>query len=234
VHFHDADDLFAPGWCDQVRDRLEAAHPDALFTEVAWYQDGNLLQGQVLGLEELRRSQDLLRFCIRGALLPASGTYLRERVAAIGGYSTDYWQSEDYEFHIRLARSGVRFELICHPLIQIRIRAASRSNDRIRVYADGVRALEKLAKDVGPQYQQDVCEALARAGRTLYQLGAITEAKHAFAIAYQVGRPRFPEQSPAYRMIAASCGPMFAERVGRTYRAALPPTARGYLRFARA
>src|SRR6266853_241252 len=44
VHFHDSDDLFAPGWHHEVAARLGADRLDAVFTEAASYQDGKMLQ----------------------------------------------------------------------------------------------------------------------------------------------------------------------------------------------
>src|SRR5205807_8952919 len=34
VHFHDADDLFSPGWHTRVSDALDATGADAVFTEI--------------------------------------------------------------------------------------------------------------------------------------------------------------------------------------------------------
>ena len=140
----------------------------------------------------------------------------------MGGYSTDYWQSEDFEFHLRLALSGIRYEIIDRPLVRIRHHEGSRSRDRVRVWVDAARALEKLAGKAGAPYTQDFCDALAKMGGHLYQLGAYDEARRVFAVAYDLGRPRFPGQSRLYRTLAAVCGAMRAEYAGRVYRRLLP------------
>jgi len=230
VHFHDADDLFAPTWLREVRVRMDEGRIDALFTEVASYRDGKLVQEHVLGLESLERDPDLVRFCIRGALLSSSGTYRRDAVLAIGGYSTQYWQSEDYEFHIRLAARSLRFGVILNPLIRQRLHDKNRSGDQRRVWVDAVRILEALSAELKPEYMPDVCDALAKAGGILFRMGALPEARHAFAVARRVGRPRFAGQPAAYRLLARSCSPMFAERVGQTYRSLLPNDLRKALR----
>lgn len=230
VHFHDADDLFAPGWCDEVSTRLGNRDLDALFTEVASYRDGGVSSERVMGLEELADHGDLLRFCIRQALLTISGTYRRDHVLSIGGYSTAYWQSEDYEFHIRLARSSPRFDLICRPLALVRTHEGNRSKDRRRVWVDAIRALEKHGRDLDPLHLQDACDAAAKAGRILYQLGAIEEARYAFSVARRIGQPRFDEEAPMFRLIATHCGPLTAERIGQAYRSALPAAVRRRVR----
>ncbi len=96
--------MFAPGWHDEVRARLESNGFDAVLTEVASFHHGQLPSEAAKGdLSELAGNADLIRFCITRGLLTPAGTHRRERVVAIGGYSCKYWQSEDYDFHIRLA-----------------------------------------------------------------------------------------------------------------------------------
>src|ERR1044071_905867 len=112
VHFHDSDDTFRPSWYEEVTSCLSSSGADAVFTEVASRQDGVLLSESVLGLAALEEHPDLIRFCIRGAMLVPSGTYRKQKVVDIGGYSKEFWQSEDYEFHIRLAASNLRYRSI--------------------------------------------------------------------------------------------------------------------------
>jgi glycosyltransferase involved in cell wall biosynthesis len=226
IHFHDADDLFEQDWCDQVRSRLEAEDLDAVFTESVSFQNEAQTETGRTDLTELAAMPDLVRYCLSHSLLPACGTYRRERVLGIGGYSEKYWQSEDYDFHIRLAASGPRFGVILRPLVRQRLHDRNRSGDRRRVWADGVRILETLSLELDPEYRPDVCDALVRAGRTLYGLGAIPEARNAFAKANRIGDPRYPGESAAYRFVACGCGPIFAERVGLAYRALLPDRIR--------
>jgi glycosyltransferase involved in cell wall biosynthesis len=230
IHFHDADDLFAPRWYDEVRSRLEAEDLDAVFTEIVAYRDGQLSTNPTLGLEALNTDPDLVRFCLAGAMLVPSGTYRRECVLSLGGYSTKYVQSEDYDFHIRLAISGLRFGLILHPLVWQRLHQSNRSADQVQVWTDAVHILETLAGELDSAYIQAVCDALARMGRILFRIGALSEARNAFAIANRCGRSRFPGESPGYRVIARTCGPLIAERVGQAYRSLLSSRLRARLR----
>lgn len=233
VNFHDADDLVASAWCDQVRARLDAVRPDVLFTEAASFCNGDLVQERVIGLQSLTEDRDLVRFCIRGAILPGAAIYQRERALEVGGYSTEYWQSEDYDFHIRLAHSGVNYDVICQPLLRIRMHEGNRSKDTVRVWVDAVRCLDELSGELGPGYAQDICDAVAKAGRTLYQAGALSEAEEAFRVAYRLGLPRFSEQTIWYRLLAQCGGPILAERVGRAYRKILPTAIRRSMQVGR-
>jgi glycosyltransferase involved in cell wall biosynthesis len=231
IHFHDADDLFAPDWCDAVRSKFEAEDVDAVFTDVARFQHGQGSEDGRTDLTELASKPDLVRYCLSHSLLPASATYLRRRVLDIGGYSESYCQSEDYDFHIRLAAGGLRFTVIPQPLVLQRLHDSNRSKDHLRVWSDGVKILETLAGELRPEYLPDVCDALARAGRVLFQLGAIAEARHAFVAASRFGCPRFQGESGAYRLTSRFCGPMAAERIGCAYRSLLPGSVRERLRM---
>jgi hypothetical protein len=231
IHFHDSDDLFAPGWCDEVRARLEQSQPDVLFTGAATFRDSDPEKDVPIDLAELAVSPDLVRFCLSHSLLPACGTYLRERVLAIGGYSEKYWQSEDHDFHIRLALTKPRFEAIPRPLVRQRIHANNRSADQLRVWTDAVRILESAAISAGPDYGQDVCDALARCGRRLFQIGAVRESRQAFRAASRIGLPSFPDEPTYYRWVARHLGPLWAERVGKAYRSLLPDSARESVRM---
>ena len=189
IHFHDADDLFAPAWCESVRAKFGAGSPEAVFTDVASFYHGQESEAGRTDLTELAVNPDLVRYCLSHGLLVPSGTYLRKRVLDIGGYSESYWQSEDFDFHIRLGASGLRFGVIPQPLVRIRLHDSNRSKDHVRVWSDGVKILEALAGELEPEYLPDVCDALARAGRVLFHLGARAEAQRAFTAAKRVGRP---------------------------------------------
>jgi glycosyltransferase involved in cell wall biosynthesis len=231
VHFQDADDLFAPGWLDEVRASLASARLDAVFTEVASYKNGLITDLGMIHLGDLSADPDLLRFCLSHPIQPLSGTYLRECVQAVDGYSSQYSQAEDYDFHIRLAARGVRYGVNLRPLVWKRAHRDNRSNDIVRVWSDAVRILETHSATLGPQYLQTACDFVAKAGRTLHQAGALQEAEKAFDLARRIGRPAFRGETVAYRIMARLCGPMMAEQLGCIYRSNLPGKVRARLRF---
>ena len=226
VHFHDADDAFRPTWYQEISGCFDSDALDAVFTEIASYSNGKLLSERVLGLARLEREPDLIRFCIRGAMLVPAGVYRKQKLLDIGGYATDLWQSEDYDFHIRLAAAGLRYRLIQKPLSEINIRVESRSRNRLEVFTDGVRILKRLIGVLPPAYHQDIADALAQAGGNLYKLGALRQARDAFHSAKRIAQPRFADQRHLYRFLARRFGQESAELIGKYFRLSVPETLR--------
>lgn len=226
VHFHDADDLFTPMWCLRVREALERSAHDAVFTEVSSVYQGRVFADQVVLLSRLRQEPDLVRFCLSGAMLVPAGTYRREVVQAIGGYREALWQAEDFDFHVRLAASGISYAVLDEPLVVIRLRTESRSQKQIEVWTSALQAIEHLAEELPMGYRPDLSDTAARAGSILFKLGAPAEARRAFRLARHLGRPRFSGQGSAYRFIARRFSPEVAERVAAGYRAVFPHSLR--------
>lgn len=229
IHFHDADDLFFPEWCQRAHQALEETGTDVVFTEVSSYVEEKLLCGKVLGLERLARGADLVRFCIQGGMLGPSGTYRRGAVLAIGGYRESIWQSEDYDFHIRLAASGVRYAVITEPLVRTRIRPTSRSSNQEEVWSHALKAIEFLVNEVSPQYHPDLANAAIRAGAILFRIGAREKAREAFRTAYRIGPPDFREMRRLYRWIAKAFGPEMTEWLSAVYRKMVPVEVRRFV-----
>jgi glycosyltransferase involved in cell wall biosynthesis len=228
VHFHDADDLFAPRWCSIVRQTLTAS-PDVVFTEVQSFDTDGVVTERVLGLERLVQGEDLVRFCIRGAMLTPSGTYRRDLVQAIGGYRTDLAQSEDWEFHIRLAARRPRYVALSSNLVLQRLRPDGRHQRSVEVWTSCVAAVRTLADQLPAEYRHDLADAAARAGSTLFKLNARAEASAAFALAERLGPPRFSGRGPVYRLLAHVVGLERAEEIASTYRRAVPEPVRAYV-----
>jgi hypothetical protein len=224
VHWHDADDFFFPSWSDRVRRAIEKEDVDAVFTEVSSYSAGVRLTDSVLGLHRLAAGGDLVRFCIRGAMLPSAGTYRRGAVERIGGYRPGLWQSEDFDFAVRLAASGIRYALIDEPLVGMNLRPDSRSRNRLEVWRDALLALSLLAEELPVAYRPDLSERTGAVGSKLYELGDREAARRAFRLACELSRPTYAGRSSAYRAIARTAGPMAAEHVARAHR-----TLRGVL-----
>lgn len=229
IHFHDADDLFHPAWCREVRRAIERTRADAVFTEISSYVEGKLLCEKVSGLDQLSNEQeDLVRFCIRRGMLVPSGTYRRAAVLAIGGYRESAWQSEDYDFHIRLAASGVRHAVLPEPLVWIRIRSSGRSSDRERVWYDALKLIGQLSQEIPGRYRPELANAAARMGTALFQMGARHKAREAFQAAYRIGPPDLRENHRLYRWVAWLFGLEMTERLGAVYRRAIPPKIRKF------
>jgi glycosyltransferase involved in cell wall biosynthesis len=227
IHFHDADDLFHPDWCWRIHEAIDT-RADAVFTEIASYSGEQLLCERVLGLDRLLAGEDLVRFCLRGAMLTSAGTYRRSVVQSIGGYREALWQSEDFDFHVRLAALGGRYTVIADPLI-MRARSSGRSQNRLEVWCSAVQALDMLSSELPGQYHSDLAETATRVGSVLFKLGARAEARKAFRLADKLGPPALCGQRRLYRTLARTFGLEITERVGMLYRNMVPERFRGYL-----
>ena len=142
----------------EVKASIRDSNPDVVFTEISSYVDGELVCQRVLGLKQLIEEKDLVRFCIRGAVLAAAGTYRRANILAIGGYREQLWQAEDFDFHIRLAATGLRYCVIDDPLVDIRVRRASRSQNQVEVWTSAAESIRMLARELGREYWPDLAE----------------------------------------------------------------------------
>ena len=230
VHFHDADDLFEPTWCAQVGAALDGV--EVVFTEIHSFASGKLLSERVLGLAQLQADGDLLRFCIRGAMLVPAGTYRRDLLLELGGYREALWQAEDYDFHIRLAARGVRYRLVDTALVTIRVRSEGRSSNQREVWSSALQALKLQATELPTAYSNELAEMAAYVGSQLFKLGARHTAGEAFQLAYSLGPPTYVRQRRSYRLLAGALGPEAAEWISASYRRLLPePLRRALARF---
>lgn len=229
VHFHDGDDLFTPSWCKRIRQAIEESRADVILTEVSAFEGVKLLSKCLLGVKRLLSGEDLVRFCLKGAIVPIATTIRREVANKIRYLEAASHQSEDFYYHIRLAASGASFNIINEPLVSKRRRPDSQSHDTVAVWADAVEMLKLLSKQLPARYNLDLAEALARSGRFLFRAGAFAKAKEAFRLADKLGPPRLSEQRKSYRLIAGKLGPEVAERMGVFYRAILPEKLRLYI-----
>lgn len=228
VHFHDADDLFDPEWCGEVHGAIARGAPDIILTEIRSVRDGSTVSERVLGIDELRDGGDLVRFGLRGSLLVPSTTFRRELALSVGGFRTRdvLSQSEDFDFHIRLAAAAKSFVVITRPLIIQRLRAGSHSADMESVWASAVRAVELLAETLPSHYRVDAADAAARFGSELYAIDSHADARRAFRLARRLGPARFRHRSRSYRGLARLIGPSAAEWIGTVYRRLIPERVR--------
>jgi hypothetical protein len=234
VHFHDADDLFARDWASAVREEIARSRAEIVLTEIVSVRDGSTVSNAVLGLAACVPGTDLADFALRGALLLPSTTFRRELGLRIGGFRTRsvLAQSEDFDFHVRLAAAARRWTAIPRPLIVQRLRAGSHSRDTVACWTSASAAIELLSGQLPLQYRQGLSDAAGRVAAKLFDLGADAEALHACRVARRLGSPRFADRPLGYRMLAAVTGQATAERAGRLYRRLMPDGVRRALRRA--
>jgi glycosyltransferase involved in cell wall biosynthesis len=228
LHFHDADDAFERTWCERVHAVMQDGAVDVFLSDVAFvFPDGRRVEG-VVGLDRLAAGDDLASFCIRGAMLAPAGTYRRAAFQRIGGYRETLWQSEDWDFHIRLALSGARTRLTTDSLVVAHRRPTSRSEHGREVSESTLKAVALLSAEVPDRYRADLSDVAARMASRLFRLGARTEARRGFQLAFRLGRPSFDNESRAFRLVADIAGPYSAEWAGSLYRTVLPPAWRAW------
>ncbi|MBD2164366.1 glycosyltransferase family 2 protein [Calothrix membranacea FACHB-236] len=229
VHFQDADDLFCPDWYEQVQMAILATQADIVITEVSSVTEGTFVSEKIICVEWLLdNTRDLIIFCLMNFILPASTTFRRKLALKIGGYRTREIlpQSEDFDFHIRLAATGATYTAIPNPLIIQRLRSNSHSRNKKLCLTSALTATCLLSKELPSQYLPYLAEVSARIGSNLFSLNAYSEAREAFQVARQLGSPMFSHRKGIYQLIARLISQETAEQFGVWYRQTLPVSVR--------
>lgn len=226
LHFHDADDLCAPDWRAIVGAQLES-HVDVVFTDVRSFDEDGRHWSHVMNVARLQQTGDLLAFALRGGMLAPSGTYSRAIVERIGGYSADLWQSEDYDFHIRLALANPNWVVVPENLVWIRRHARQRSRQAREVWTCAVDALDRNADQLAVRARVEAARAATRAGSELFAAGAEADATRAFALADRFGGARYDRG--AMQTLTGVIGALPAEKIAAVYRRLLPSYVRSRL-----
>jgi glycosyltransferase involved in cell wall biosynthesis len=226
VHFHDADDCFHPDWRATVLASF-SDEVDVVFTDVQSFDAAGGAWHHVMDIGRLERSGDLLDFSLRGGVLVPAGTYRRAAIDRIGGYRAEMWQSEDYDFHIRLALSKPRFRVIAKDLVLIRRHDNQRSLLTREVWASAIDALEYLEPKFPQRVHEGVAHAATRAGSALFAVGARGDAARAFRLAERFGGPRY--ERALMQNLTRVVGAMPAERLASLYRRIIPNALRSHV-----
>ena len=213
IHFHDSDDWFHPNWCAVVRARLIQNPVDVLFTEITSSRTGTPnFEHPFMGFC-LIGATDLTAYAIEQALLVPSGTIRRQCALGIGGFRVGLWQSEDKDFYIRLAASGVRWTVECRPLVCIHDRPDSRSKQTIEVWQDGLKCLEFARLELSECYHQNIANAAARCATQLLKLDQKGTARRALMLAKELGGADYRWRNPIFRWVVRLIGAELAEQL---------------------
>ena len=231
VHFQDADDLFAPGWVNRIRDVINSKNPDIILTEVASQDEEMQYKKDIINLRDLHKSDNLVMFAISHVILPAASTFRRQLGIQIGGFRQIGGPSEDYDFHIRFCHRCKSYEVLLDNLI-IRIdRKSSLSGANIeKCWSASLNSLEKLKDELPDIYFQELSEAAVRLASALFHRGDFKEAKRGFTLARKIKKPLYRDLEWHYRLVAKFFGPMIAEWAGLVYRILLPQALCKYMR----
>ncbi|MGH7470072.1 MAG: hypothetical protein ACRENP_19170, partial [Longimicrobiales bacterium] len=157
----------------------------------------------------------------RRAMLTPAGTYRRQLVTSMGGYNERLWQSEDFEFHARLALAAPRWVALTDALVRVRSRAGGRSRQKREVWKSAWQAVLELEPRVPASHNADLAACAQRVGHQLLQLSERETARAAFRFAQARGvRPE--DLQPAHRWLTRWFGLAGAHRVTAWYRMLLP------------
>ena len=226
IHFHDSDDWFEPGWAVKIRAAMEGETCDVILNEIAAYTDGKKTNDRILDLKSLKRHGDLILYCLRGVPLPAGGTYRRQKAQEVGGYRVSVWQSEDMDFHLRLALRNPNYTVITEPLSAKRNHPNSRSEYHDESHRDIFNILESLEAEIPHRYRSEIAERAYRSACVLFRAGYREDAKRGFALAAEWGPPPLHTFSWHYRLVARLIGLVRAEKIGGMYRKLIPNALR--------
>jgi glycosyltransferase involved in cell wall biosynthesis len=241
IHLHDADDLFDPRWCITVRETAAGDETDLILSNVLDMDPDSTDRALTphYDFRELRSSKDLLHFFLAEytTIMTPMTTYRRELALRAGGFlpRETLTCAEEYEFHMRLFSLGIKFHVLEEGLVIRRARPNSLSRDasleiRPETFADGIKSL-RLIKDWLPaRYHPLLPDVLHRRGVGLFRKGRRGEARSAFRLAQKWGGPLYRKQPPAYRMLAGTFGPEFAEWVVHFYSRSIPSKLRSRIK----
>ncbi|NBX93062.1 MAG: glycosyltransferase family 2 protein [Proteobacteria bacterium] len=230
IHFHDADDWVRPTWVAKVKSQA-TSDCDLVLTEVTSYQENHLLSESVVGLKELEKASGLLPFAISRFILVPAGVFRTELARKIEGYRESLWQSEDWDFYVRLVATQPRFKVLLENLVGIQVRKESRSQNHVETLTCALQAILCLEKELPQEARTYLAEKAAWIGTRLFQIDQRALAREAFSVARTLGPAQFLNQKPSYRFLAKYGGQELAEWISLLYRKALPEILRKKLRF---
>lgn len=215
IHFHDADDWVLPHWLERILPPMK--DQDLILTEVGSYQEEKLLSPKVIGYPKIHSESELIRFSIRSFILVPSIIVRTELARKIGGYRESLWQSEDWDFSVRLIATHPRFCILSEALSEIQIRTQSRSQNKKETLSSVLQSILFLRRELPELFHQDLSEKAAWAGTRLFELGDKKLAREAFDLAQSLGPATFADRKRLYRFIAQRYGQEAAERTASFY-----------------
>jgi GT2 family glycosyltransferase len=227
IHFHDADDVFRPTWCERVRDAIRRTGADVVLTDIAvWQAPSTPSLKPFYQFGARQDAEDFASVSIRTALVPSVGTYRRTAVEAIGGYDSTKRFSEDYDFHVRLAISGVTHAIVDEALIFQRVHAGNRSNQKLDFWLGEITILQDALAKAQMNHRPHIAAAAAALGARLFAIGDVDAARTAFLLCEAAGCRAFDDKPWVYRMAAQNWGGLAAERMSSFYRDYIPRPVR--------
>ena len=120
--------------------------------------------------------------------------------------------------------------ILNEPLVRIRLRKNSRSQNRDETLLCALEALKVLEKELPALFLKELSEKAGEVGSELFKIRKIRKAREAFELAQRTGPPKFQHSNSLYRVLAQWCGQEAAEWGGLVYRSLIPNSMRRILR----
>jgi glycosyltransferase involved in cell wall biosynthesis len=220
IHFQDADDLFKPTCIASLKAKITETEADFIVNDIESQKNGELVAKYVMEVGNIVKG-GFVNYGILGSYLVPSITYKRSLALNLGGFkdATILPQSEDYEFHIRLAHYAKNHAIIEQALVIQCLRNNSHSStNQKQVYTSALAALKLLLKELPTQYHETIAQRAASIGTTLYGMGHKTEAKTAWDFAKKYGQNLFRYRHPVFKFFANIVGIENMELISKHYR----------------
>ncbi len=217
IHFHDSDDLFAPGWIRRVQETIEQAGVDAVFTDAMLYRGSEPVAGSRYAAYLSHAEQDWVRFCIEASPMMGLSTVRREWALRLG-FREALRISDDTDFHIRLAASGAWIAALPEPLLIHRIRADGWSSDPVACFQDVAEQYAFLVRELPAQHRLSLARQAVYFGRSWYAHGERKLARRFFGYARALGAKPSDICKGMYGVAASVVGFEAAEHLSVAYR----------------
>jgi glycosyltransferase involved in cell wall biosynthesis len=160
VQFLDADDLIEPQKLERQVAYLEAHREvDIVYGDVRYFRAGRPDERLLsMGGGDAPRTpkvsgegREVLEAFVRGNIVVINAPLVRRRVAEeVGPFDPVLPPAEDWDYWLRCALAGARFQFMDEPgtLALVRVHSTSSSQDRVRMYTAGLLIRRKLAESV--------------------------------------------------------------------------------------
>jgi glycosyltransferase involved in cell wall biosynthesis len=221
LHFHDADDVFAPGFVAEIKSAIQNGPIDFVLNQVRVIYENSVKDVIYCPLNCERETLfDLVVY--RGIWLPA-GTIRAGIVHSGCWFDENLWYNEDSEFYWRVSALVAHWRVIDTPLIHIIARSGTHgsfdpSKRRIHV----LDSLEKAASWFPESHRAPLAAGASSVALDSWRAGDRDIMDRAVKFAASMGGLSFPHRPVAYRILA-ECGAIgSAELLSRLYRRLRP------------
>lgn len=189
IHFHDADDVMAATYCEEMKSAIDE-RTDVLVGNVDWREEQTGALYVARHYSQRGFDGDALRYTIVKPVSVLSVTARRSKYEQINGFCEHSRCWEDGDAYVRLAARGARFKVIPR-VIGISVRH-TRGASRDQVYCARCRLsfLQRYARAY-PRLQETIAVEVERTAAVMWGLRDYKGVKECAAVCRSLNR-RFP------------------------------------------